>query len=96
MSAPQAPQALVRRVDERSVDVVCDLWAQQREERAPTELGLRRVTADVVRAALLRPETVAFAAYLNGAAVGDVYKIQRVTSSSWWPVPRPESPARRT
>ena len=72
MSAPQAPQALVRRVDERSVDVVCDLWAQQREERAPTELGLRRVTADVVRAALLRPETVAFAAYLNGAAVGYV------------------------
>lgn len=72
MSSPQAPQALVRRVDERSVDAVCDLWAQQREERAPTELALRRVTTEVVRAALLRPETIAFAAYLDGDAVGYV------------------------
>lgn len=66
------PQALVRRVDERSIDAVCDLWAQQREERTPSEVGLRRVTTDLVRAALTRPETVAFAAFLDGVPVGYV------------------------
>lgn len=63
---------MVRRVDERSIDAVCDLWVQQREERAPTELALRRITPDLVRAALARPETVAFTALLDGAPVGYV------------------------
>jgi len=54
------------------VEAVCDLWAQQREERAPAELGLRRVTAELVRAALAKPETVAFVASLDGETVGYV------------------------
>ncbi len=66
------PQALVRRVDDSTVEAVCDLWAQQREERAPAELGLRRVTAELVRAALAKPETVAFVASLDGETVGYV------------------------
>jgi len=64
------PQAQVRRVDERSVDAVCQMWTQQRDERAQSEVGLRRVGIDQVRAALLRPETIAFAAFVDGTAVG--------------------------
>ena len=66
------PQAVVRRVDERSLDAVCELWVQQRDERAPTEQGLRRVTPEVVRTALTRPETIAFSASLDGIIVGYV------------------------
>jgi GNAT superfamily N-acetyltransferase len=63
---------VVRRVDERSLDAVCELWVQQRDERAPTEQGLRRVTPEVVRTALTRPETIAFSASLDGIIVGYV------------------------
>lgn len=69
-SSVSAPQALVRRVDERLVDAVCDLWTQQREERSPNEIGLRRATPDLVRAVLARPETIAFAAVVDGEVVG--------------------------
>jgi len=46
------------------------MWTQQRDERAQSEVGLRRVGIDQVRAALLRPETIAFAAFVDGTAVG--------------------------
>ncbi len=66
------PQTQVRRVDERSVDAVCEMWMQQRDERAQAEVGLRRVTVEQVRATLLRPERIAFAAFLDGQPVGYV------------------------
>ncbi len=63
----------VRRVDASRVESVVQLWQQLRDEGgSAVDLGCRRPDADLVRAALARPETAAFVALLDGAAVGYV------------------------
>ncbi len=66
------PAVTVRRVDEGRAEDVVALWEQLRAETVVPDAGLRRTTAETIRAALLRPETVAFVAHLDGAAVGYV------------------------
>lgn len=61
----------VRRVDAPRVDAVVELWQQLRDEGgAPGDLISRRPDADLVRAALQRPENTAFVALLDGQPVG--------------------------
>lgn len=65
------PPVLVRRVDESTVDAFCQLWAQARTGgEQGSDGGGRQITEEAVRAALGRPEVVAFVASAESGPVG--------------------------
>ena len=61
----------VRRVDESTTEAFCDLWSRARScGDQGSDAGGRRVTVELVRAALGRPDLVGFLATSDGATVG--------------------------
>ncbi|HRW19594.1 MAG TPA: GNAT family N-acetyltransferase [Dermatophilaceae bacterium] len=63
---------VVRRADDSRIGDVVALWEQQRGESGTTDTIGRRISPEAIRAALTRPETVAFVAIADEQPVGYV------------------------